>query len=66
MEDEFPAAGGGINLFGETLKADIPAVQFSNALNEIFEGAAKPIKPPDNERIPIPDVVECLGQAFAL
>ena len=40
MENEFPAAGGGINLLGQALKADIPAVQFGNAFYEIFEGAA--------------------------
>ena len=66
MKDQLPAAGCGINLLGETLKADILVIQLGNAFNEVFEGAAKPIKPPDNERVPIPDVAECLGQAFAL
>jgi len=66
VENEFPAAGGGIDLLGETLKANLPVVKLGNAFNEIFEGTAKPIKPPDNEGVPVPDVVECLGQAFAL
>jgi hypothetical protein len=55
MEDEFPAACGGINLLGEAFKATIPAIQFGNAFNEVFEGAAKAVKPPDNEGILISD-----------
>ena len=66
MEDEFPAACRGINLLGETFKADIPVVKLGNPFNEIFEGSAKPVKPPDHEGIPVPDVGECLSQAFAL
>ena len=66
MENEFPAACCGINLLGQTLKADIPAMKLGNPLNEVFEGAAKPVKPPDNEGIPVPDVVERFSKPLAL
>ena len=59
MENEFPAAGGGVDVFRQALKSDVSAVQFSDPLNEVFEGAAKAIKSPDNQGIPSPDVIQC-------
>jgi hypothetical protein len=61
MENEFPAARCGVNLLGQALKADLPAIKLGYPLDEIFERAAKPVKPPDDEGIPRPDVVEGLG-----
>ena len=37
MENEFPAAGGGINLLGQALKADLAAMQLGDPLDEVFE-----------------------------
>jgi hypothetical protein len=59
MENEFPAAGGGVDVFSQALKPDVSAVQIGNSLNKVFEGASKSVKPPDNEGIPCPDVLQC-------
>src|SRR5687768_12666155 len=66
MENEFPAACCGIDVFSEALKADVSIVQIGDPLDEVFEGAAKAVKPPDNKGISRPDVVKRLGQAFSL
>ena len=65
MENEFPAAGG-IDLLGQALKADLAAMQLGDPLDEVFERAAKPVQPPDDKRIPFPDVGKRLGKTLAL
>ena len=62
MENEFPPAGGRIDVLGERLKADVAGVKLGKAFEEVFEGAAKPIKPPNDKDIAAPYVVECLFQ----
>ena len=54
MENEFPATGGGVDVFRQALKANVSVVQISNPLNEVFERSAQPVKPPDNEGITLP------------
>ncbi len=66
MENEFPAAGGGIDLLGQALKANVSAMQLGDPLNEVFERAAKPVQTPDDKRIPFPDVGKRLGKTLAL
>ena len=61
MENEFPTAGGGVDVFSQAFKADVSIVQIGDPLDEVFEGAAKSIKPPDDEGILCPDVVEGFG-----
>ena len=51
MENEFPAACCGINVFSEALKADGSTVQIGDPLDEVFEGSAKAIQPPDDQGI---------------
>lgn len=34
MEDQLPATGGGIDLFGEALKSDAAAIELSHQINE--------------------------------
>ena len=41
-------------------------MQLGDPLNEILERPAQPIQTPANQGIPVPDVGERLGQAFAL
>ena len=43
MENEFPAAGGSVNVFRQALKANISAVEIGDSFDEVFEGSAKPI-----------------------
>jgi hypothetical protein len=53
-----------MTLKGVALKADLAVIQLSDAFNEIFEGAAQPVKLPDNEGIPWPDVCEGFSKSL--
>jgi hypothetical protein len=64
MENEFPTACCGVNVFSQTLKPDVPAVQISDPLNEVFEGSAKSVKPPDDEGIPVSNEVKASASPF--
>ena len=64
MENEFPAACCGVDIFREAFKPDVPAVQLGNALNEVFEGAAKAVKPPDDQGIPFPGALLLDSRVF--
>ena len=66
MEDQFPPAGGRIDAFRQTLKANVPVVKLGESLNEVLEGTAKPIEAPDHEDIPFPEEIQRFLQAFAL
>ena len=67
MENEFPAASGGIDVFRQALKPDVSAVQLGDPLNEVFEGAAKAIQSPHNQGIPAPDDIDRAScQSFSL
>jgi hypothetical protein len=66
MENEFPAAGGSIDVFRQALKADVSAVKIGDPLNEVFEGSAKAIQAPDNQGVPVSDIVEGFGQTLPL
>jgi hypothetical protein len=57
MENEFPAACCGIDVFRQALKANVSVVQIGDPLNQVFEGSTKPVKPPDDKGIPIPDEI---------
>jgi hypothetical protein len=63
MENEFPAAGGGIDVFSEAFKADVSTVQISDSFDEVFEGATKAVEAPDDQGIPCLDVVEGIIQS---
>ena len=43
MEDEFPTAGGGVDVFSQAFKPNVSAVKLCNSFNEVFEGSAKSI-----------------------
>jgi hypothetical protein len=64
VENELPTACCGVNLFGEAFETDAPAVKLGDAFYEVFERSSKPVKPPDNEGIPVPDEIERLGQSL--
>src|SRR4051812_43565395 len=66
MKNKLPAACCCINVFGETFEADALRVEFANRLDEMLEGSAKPIQPPDRDRIPCTDVGNRLLEPFTL
>ena len=37
MKNEFPAAGGSVDVFCEALKANVSTVQIGDPLDEVFE-----------------------------
>jgi hypothetical protein len=56
MEDKFAATGCGVDIFGETLKADVACVKLGEPFNKVFEGTAEPVKPPDHKDIALPNI----------
>jgi len=44
VENEFPAGGGDVDVFGEALEANLAGLELCDAGDEVFEGAAKPVK----------------------
>jgi hypothetical protein len=48
MENEFAPGGGGIDVLGEAAKANLAVTELSDAGDEVFEGAAKPVQFPEN------------------
>src|SRR5215213_1323222 len=66
VEDELPAAGRGVDLLGEALEANALAVELSDRLDEVLQGAAEPIQPPHHQRVPVPQVREGQGSRMSL
>jgi hypothetical protein len=56
---QFSAGGCRINVLGKALKADLAVVELSDAGDEVFEGAAKPVKLPDNQAVTGANVGKC-------
>jgi len=58
MEDEFTAGGRGVDVFLQAPEPDIVIAQVGDEGNEVLEGAPKAVQPPDDQRIPCPQVVQ--------
>jgi hypothetical protein len=56
MENELATRGGGVDLLCQALKADLAVVEFFDAGNEVFEGAAEPVQLPNNQGVSCADV----------
>jgi hypothetical protein len=52
VKDQFSPTGGGVNIFRNALKSDVPVVKMGHGLNQMLQRPSEPIKPPDNEGIP--------------
>jgi hypothetical protein len=57
MENEFPAACCGVDVFSQAFKADVSTMQIGDPLDEVFERAAKAIQSPHNKGKPGQHVV---------
>ena len=66
VKDKLPATGRGIDVFCEALKADVSLIQLCESFDEVLEGTAESIKPPDNEDISLPHIINGFLQTFAL
>jgi hypothetical protein len=49
-------------MFRDALKSYLPVVEAGDSFNEVFEGAAEAIKPPDNEGIQGNRILSCSGE----
>src|SRR3954452_673046 len=63
VEDQFPTAGGGVDLFLEGAEANAPLLQLPDSLDQMRQRAAEPVQPPvrrqgrgkvRNERLDLP------------
>lgn len=63
MEDEPSARRGGVDVFSQRAEADAPCFQLADRLNQVRQGAAKPIQPPDDQHIAIAQISQRIGQA---
>src|SRR4051794_16725647 len=64
LEDEPPPAGCRIDCLLEALKADALLLEVSDEVDEVAKGPTQPIQAPDDQRIALADIGECLSQAW--
>ena len=62
VEDELPAAGGGVQLLLQRLDVHTPALKVPDGVDEVSEGTAEPVQPPDDKGVACSQVGECLRQ----
>ena len=58
MEDQLSATGCGVDCFREAFEIDAFLLKLSHGVNQMPEGAAKPIKSPDNKGVATAQVGE--------
>src|SRR4051794_7141578 len=66
MKDQLAAAGRGVDLFLQGPEANAPFLQLLDGLDEVLEGAAQPVQPPDNQGVVCTQMGECLSEARAV
>lgn len=66
MEDEFSAAGRGVNLLGQAPEADPPLRERVHQLDQVRERPSEPVKSPDDEHVAGPQEVDRLGKLGAI
>jgi hypothetical protein len=62
VEDELAATGRGVGLLLQGAEADASLLQLFDRVDEVGEGAAESVQPPDNESVARAQVRERLGQ----
>src|SRR4051794_3653847 len=65
MEDELPAAGRGVDLLLQRPEADAPLLQLPDGVDQMPEGAAESVQPPDHQSVAHSKVRERLGKPGA-
>ncbi len=63
MEDELTAGGRCVDTLLQTTESNIPVLELRDLLNQVFQAAAEPIEPPNDDRIAVTKVVKCFGKA---
>src|SRR4051812_2401630 len=62
VKNQLAAAGRGIDLLLQGAEANPALLQLFDRVDEVGEGAAEPVQPPDDERVTRSEVRERLGQ----
>jgi hypothetical protein len=66
VEDELPSGGGGVDRFSDRFEAYSAVGERCDRLDEVLEGAAEPVKAPDDKDIAFPQVAQGFVEALAL
>src|SRR5215204_1048771 len=66
MKDKLSPTGRCIDVLLKGLKPHSPVMKLGHGVDEVSEGASKPVKPPDNEGISFSQVAESLCKAYLL
>ena len=66
VKDQFSSGCGGVDILGDALEAGVSVVQAGDGLDEVVEGSAEAVEPPDDQGVAVPDVVEGFVQPGAL
>ena len=51
MKDQFSSGCGGVDILGDALEADVSVVQVGDGLDEVVEGSAEAVEPPDDQGV---------------
>jgi hypothetical protein len=66
MKDEFATWRAGVDVLRHAVEADTALVQVRQRLDEVLEGPAETVQAPDNERVPLAQVVKRIDKAWSL
>ena len=66
VKDQLPAAGCGVDSFLKAFQTNAHFFQFLGPHNQILEGPAQPVKPPDHKRVAFPKLLQDLPQSRSL
>jgi hypothetical protein len=62
MEDELAATGRGVDLLLQGAEANALADKSGDRLDQVWQGAAQPVQPPDDQGVSATQMRECLGE----
>ena len=66
VKDQFSSGCGRVDVLGDALEADVSVVQAGDGLDEVVEGSAEAVEPPNDQGVALPDVVDGFVEPYAL
>ena len=66
MKHQLAGGACGVDVFRDALEGNTTILQRGDGLNKVLQRPAKPIKPPDNERISFPKMRDRRCQSWPL
>jgi hypothetical protein len=64
VEHQLAAAGGGVDLLLQALEVDALTLEVPDRLDEVLKGSAKPIQPPDDQRVAFAQLPQSVTQTW--